>query len=60
MKSYQILETDEKEEDNDETSVTSDDIPRMSNETEKVKSNEDTIKNYYIENIIMEMLNSRI
>ena len=57
MKLYQILETDKKEEDNDETSVTSDDTPRMSNETEKVKSNEDTIKNHCIENTTMEMLN---
>ena len=29
----------------------------MSNETEKVKSNEDTIKNHCIENTTMEMLN---
>ena len=60
MKSYQILETEEREEDDDETSVTSDDIPRISNETEKVKSNKDTIKNHRIENTTMEMLNSII
>ena len=60
MKSYQILETDEIEEDNDETLFTSDDTPRMSNKIEKVKSNEETIKNHCIENTIMEMLNSII
>ena len=60
MKSYQILETDEKEEDDDKTLFTSDNTPRMSNKTEKVKSNEDTIKNHHIKNTIMEMLNSII
>ena len=54
---YQILETDEIEEDNDKTLFILDDTPRMSNETEKVKSNEDTIKNHCIENTTTEMLN---